>query len=174
MRIVELKNICRSTVRFHCCVRGISRSGIGDRERVTRGLRPRHEHEAERRVGQIEDAGLGRERLDQRVRRVGAQARTGLREDRLEDASVVEAEAAADREIPRVPPASLPSSPAAPVRRIGKAQTRLDVVGVVAEAVVEPVLLFLRRADVLVADAEVQRQVLSESASCPRRTGCIR
>ena len=92
------------------------------------------------------------------VRRLDA----GLGKDRLEQPAVIQPEPAANRERPGRA-ARQPSEQAARPRRcVGESETRLEIVGVIAKAVVEPVFLLARRFDELVAQTQVEGQVRSD------------
>src|SRR5262249_40967601 len=115
------------------------------------------EDEPTRRVGNFIPA-LRAEVLGEPIRRLRTDAELVLREDRLEEAAMINTVAAADGEMSRITgePAQ---QPAIGRGRPGKTEARLDVVLVVAEAVLEAVLDLLGRADVLVAHAQIEREV---------------
>ena len=87
----------------------------------------------------------------------------GLGEDRLEQPAVVEPDPAANRERPGRVAGQASEHAARPRRRVRESETRLEVVGVIAKAVVEPVFLLARRFDELVAQTQVERQVRADA-----------
>ena len=110
------------------------------------------------RIGQIERHDV----IAGGVRGVVSNARSDLGEDGLEDTAVECAIASADRKFSALAGERSPEPIAVPVRRIGKAQARIDVVAVL-EAVVDQMIFLPRNPDPLVARAEVERQVVANA-----------
>src|SRR5262249_56666712 len=114
------------------------------------------EDEAVQRIGKV---GL-RYRLDaRRIRRVVADARATLRKDRLKDTSMRDAETTSDGEVTRAAGDSSEQMVLFPVRRVRESQTRIDVIARPVP-VVDEVIAFLRRTDVLIARTDVQNEVV--------------
>src|SRR5205807_9419593 len=120
-----------------------------------RGREARRENESVERIRKI-----GR-RLGERCRigRIKANARSSLREDGLKDAAVENTEAAANRKFSVAAGQCAKKAIAIPIRRVGESETRIDVAAA-AKAVVDQAIALLRRADVLVAGAEVQNDIV--------------
>src|SRR6185436_8504572 len=85
--------------------------------------------------------------------------RSTLREDRLEDPSVEDSEAAPDGELSVASCDRIENAIAAPVRRIRETEAGIGVVAR-AVAVVDQVVALFRRTDILIARAEVQHEVV--------------
>src|SRR5205814_10499938 len=97
-----------------------------------------------------------------RIRRVVANARAYLREDRLKDAAVIDAEAAANRRASVAAGHRSQKSVAVPIRLVCESETRIDVMRI-AVKIIDRIVALLRRADVLIARAEVQDEVVANA-----------
>src|SRR5207245_798173 len=129
------------------------------------GDRPGNELKAVRRIRKIVGTGSGHlreiagELIERCVRRIETDVSAALREDRLEYAAVRDAVAAANGKLTAAAGQRAQETVAVPVGCVRESNARVEVVARVV-LVIDFVILFLRSADPLVSETEVQRETV--------------